>query len=531
MPSAPEVNPHRRLLLVVIDGLGAAPLRLALAEGHAPHIQTLIDAGARFDDAISPFPSLTPVCLATIITGVGPDRHRIPSLGWYDRGRDRFVEYGSSFAAASVEGTWRGVQDVVVDLNHLHLAEDPPTLFERVQDAGKRAASINYLVSRGRTRHTMKHNYGPARAVGKAVGVTSIYGPDHLYFGELYGSLKPLLPQVGFKRPKDWGGGHIARYLMRNTGVEFVVLYLGEHDHKSHQLGPDSTQQAISVADRALGRAMSSLGGTEAFLDQFAVVLCADHGQTHVHEHAALEDVFDDVTLFRGSRTSNARDCDLAVIGSNRVAMAYRTRQLHHNHARASEPGYIDGPNDRWIAERALECPANDLSIYADGGEFVVLGGGPGGGELRARRDPDGGQPTVRSRATGDDSDRWQVSGDLELLDLEIDPDDGGVLRFGDYPDALQRIASALGCVNTGDVLFSSKPGWEFHDIGGKAHSGGSHGSLHRTDSTAPLISIGLEGATPDHLGTVRLTDIAALATSHLGIDVPIAAGVARSGS
>ncbi|MBC7461627.1 MAG: alkaline phosphatase family protein, partial [Thermoleophilia bacterium] len=467
-----------------------------------------------------------PVCLASIITGTGPDQHRIPSLGWYDRGRDRFVEYGSSFAAAAVEGTWRGVQDVMVDLNHQHLAESTSTLFEVVQDSGKRAASINYLVSRGRTRHNIKHNYGPMRAFANSAKVSSAYGPDHMYLGELYGSLKPLLPQVGFKRPKDWGGGHIARYLMRNTGVEFVVLYLGEHDHKSHMLGPDATQQAINVADRALGKAMSSLGGIEPFLEKFAVLICADHGQTRVHEHAAIEDVFDDVTLFRGSRTSVARDCDLAIVGSNRVAMAYRTRQLHHGHARASEPGYMDGPSDRWIAERGLESPANDLSIFREGDEYVVLGGGPGGGELRAHRDPTSGRPTLRSRMTDDPMDRWAVSGDRDLLDLG---DDEGVLTYRNYPDALLRISSALRCVNTGDVLFSSKPGWEFHDIGGTSHAGGSHGSLHVSDSTAPLLSIGLEGATPEGLGTVRLTDIAGLVTSHLGIGAAMGSGAVHS--
>ncbi|MCW2927882.1 MAG: type phosphodiesterase/nucleotide pyrophosphatase, partial [Thermoleophilia bacterium] len=84
---ADSASEHKRLLLVVIDGLGSDPLRRALAAGHAPNIQALIDHGARFDDAISPFPSLTPVCLASIITGTGPGEHRIPSLGWYDRGK------------------------------------------------------------------------------------------------------------------------------------------------------------------------------------------------------------------------------------------------------------------------------------------------------------------------------------------------------------------------------------------------------------------------------------------------------------
>jgi hypothetical protein len=504
----------RRLLLVVIDGLGSDPLRRAIADGHAPNIRALIDAGARFDDAISPFPSLTPVCLASIITGAGPDRHRIPSLGWYDRGKDRFIEYGSSFAAAAVEGTWRGVQDVVLDLNHMHLAEDPPTLFERVQDSGMRAASINYLVSRGRTRHTIKHDYGPVRRAAKRVGVHSLYGPDHLYFGELYGSLRPILPQVGFKRPRDWGGGHIARWLMRNTGVEFVLLYLGQHDVASHKAGPDSTQHAIRVADRALGRAMGSLGGIDEFLARFAVMLCADHGQTPVTRHAALEDVFDDVQLYRGRKSDGpaASDCELAVIGSNRVAMVYRTKQRHHGHK--EDHGE---PADRWIAQRACESEATDLAVFIDDGELIVLNGD--GGELRARRDA-GGTPTLRCALGRDDADRWSIGGDRELLDLTLDD---GVLRYGAYPDALQRIDSAVGCVNTGDVLVSAVPGFEFTDIGGSAHTGGSHGSLHATDSTAPLLSIGLDGATPDGLGTVRLTDIVPLATAHLGLGARVA--------
>lgn len=509
----------RRLLLVVIDGLGSDPLRRALAEGHAPNIQSLLDAGARFDDAISPYPSLTPVCLASIITGAGPDRHRIPSLGWYSRGKGRFIEYGSSFAAAAVEGTWRGVQNVVLDLNHVHLSEHTPTLFEQVQDAGQRAASINYLVSRGRTRHSIKHDYGPVRHVAKRIGVHSLYGPDHLYFGELYGSARPLLPQIGFKRPLDWGGGHIARWLMRNTGVEFVLLYLGQHDVASHRAGPDSTQQAIRVADRALGRAIGSLGGLEPFLERFAVVLCADHGQTRVDRHASLEDVFGDVRLYRGAKaTPDASACDLAVIASNRVAMIYRTRQPHHG------VGRHDEPSNEWIAARACTSPGSDLAAYGEEGWVVVVD--RAGRRLRARRDPDQGIPTLRSVLGHDARDRWVLEGEHAVLDLHVDD---GVIGYGDYPDALERLTAAIDCINTGDVIVSARPGWEFTDIGGSAHTGGSHGSLHVTDSTAPLITIGLAGdATPEGLGTVRLTDIAPCIASHLGLGVASMAAGAR---
>jgi hypothetical protein len=245
-------------------------------------------------------------------------------------------------------------------------------------------------------------------------------------------------------------------------------------------------------------------------------MLCADHGQTHVEQHGALEEVFDDVKLSRGrSATPDASACDLAVIGSNRVAMVYRTKQKHHGHK--EDHGT---PEDRWIANRACESPAADLAIFEDDGEIVVLNGG--GGELRARRDVEHGTPTLRSAIGADDRDRWIIGGDRELLDLQLDD---GVLGYRDYPDALNRIESAVRCVNTGDVLVSATPGWEFTDIGGSAHRGGSHGSLHRIDSTAPLISIGIEGgASAEGLGTARLTDIVPLAMSHLGLGAGVPA-------
>jgi hypothetical protein len=154
-----------------------------------------------------------------------------------------------------------------------------------------------------------------------------------------------------------------------------------------------------------------------------------------------------------------------------------------------------------------------DIAAFVDDGELIVVNGQ--GGELRARPARDG-VPTVRAALTSSERDRWEIGGDLELLDIEHTD---GVLTYGDYPDALMRLWWATACVNTGDVLVSAKAGWEFRDIGGSAHAGGSHGSLHVTDSTAPLISIGFdEPAHIDGLGTIRLTDIAPMIGAHLGL-------------
>ena len=142
----------KKLILAVIDGLGPALLDEAIAAGRAPTLARLQEVGERTDACASTFPSLTPVCLSTLITGMHPAGTRIPSMTWYHRGEGRFVEYGSSFSATLVEGSHAAVNDSVMNLNHLHLSHAETTLFEMVEDAGLVAAGGDGGQAHGRQR-------------------------------------------------------------------------------------------------------------------------------------------------------------------------------------------------------------------------------------------------------------------------------------------------------------------------------------------------------------------------------------------
>ena len=63
------------------------------------------------------FPSVTPVCSASIATGAGPDRHQIPSMNWYHRDEERYVEYGTSFRASQAFGFKRSLTDTIYNMN------------------------------------------------------------------------------------------------------------------------------------------------------------------------------------------------------------------------------------------------------------------------------------------------------------------------------------------------------------------------------------------------------------------------------
>ena len=104
-------------------------------------------------DCVAAFPSVTPVCAASIVTGVGQDEHLIPAMNWYHREEDRYVEYGSSFRAAQRFGIARQLTDTVYNMNRAHLSRGHADRVRALDDADVRTAGTTYLMYRGRHRH------------------------------------------------------------------------------------------------------------------------------------------------------------------------------------------------------------------------------------------------------------------------------------------------------------------------------------------------------------------------------------------
>src|SRR5437588_6293042 len=138
-------------------------LERAIAVGRAPALAQVMDRGVYVDDCVAVFPSVTPVCAATITTGVGPDRHRIPSMNWYHREEARYVEYGSSFSASRQFGVLRSLTDTVYRMNAEHLSTGVETVYESLDDAGLRTAGTTYLIYRGRHQHEVSNETGHPR--------------------------------------------------------------------------------------------------------------------------------------------------------------------------------------------------------------------------------------------------------------------------------------------------------------------------------------------------------------------------------
>ncbi|HEY2326577.1 MAG TPA: alkaline phosphatase family protein [Gaiellaceae bacterium] len=401
------------VVLVVIDGLTPSMLEAT----NTPALRFLLDHG-EYRRAASTFPSLTPVCLASIATGAHGDAHEIPHLVWWYRKEQRIVEYGSSFGAVRAAGLARSIRDTIIDLNAKHLGKNAETVFEALEREGLTTAAINITTYRGPHRH-----------LATIPGVPPVYGPSRFFFYSLYESDRTGAPIAIRNRSLgsiDAYAAAVGRWLVTRDGFDLLVFYLPDYDYASHVTGPDVAHDALARSDAAIAALMEAAGGPDEFLDRYAIAVFSDHGQSKI-EHVAELDAG-----------------EALVTASNRAAMVY-----------------TDDP--RTVATRLATQPAAGLVLFRENDQLVV------------RR--------------GNDED-------VTLLD--------------DLPDGRIRAEAALRNPNSGEVLVSAAPGWEFTDLAGRHHlGGGSHGSLEVADSEVPMLTVGL-GAPPS-----SITGVKALVTSH----------------
>jgi Type I phosphodiesterase / nucleotide pyrophosphatase len=512
--------PPPKLVLCVIDAMSPAMLERTIEAGAAPVLERLVQDGCYVRDCVAAFPSVTPVCAASIVTGTAQDEHHIPGMNWFHREERRYVEYGSSFRAAQRFGIARQLTDTVYNMNGAHLSRSTPTLFETLDDAGVRTAGTTYLMYRGRHLHEPQRDSALTRVAATLIR-HPVMGPRELFYADVFSS-RPTGCRSGLGMPgvRDRHSGCVSAYLVEHDLFDFLLLSLPDNDWYSHKRGPDAQVQSIGQADLQLARVMNAAGGVDEFLAEHAVVVMADHSQAPVDATIALQDELAELgvlgparpptRLGRGERPRSTgaagaaepeREPRIAACPSQRAAIVYALREIERDAMRAS------------VVTRALEIPGVDLVLWLERDahdaprEGVVAA--PGRGELRF-------SPGGRLRDQRGAS--WSVEGDLAALDASVH---GGRLLTPTYPDALARVWAALTCPTSGEVLLSAAPGFEFLDWGRQAHvGGGSHGSLHASDSLGALVMHGVSLPDPQP-AQWAIGDVASLVLAHFGVSTP----------
>ena len=350
----------KKLVLIVVDGMTPAAFERAVEGDRAPALSFLAEHGATAT-ATSVFPSLTPVCLSSIVTGAGPDVHQIPHLVWWHRQERRIVEYGSSFAALRAAGMAQSITDTIFNMNQRHLGADAVTVYEALEDAGLVAAAVNITCYRGRHRHLPTLPW-----VTKAA-----YGPKRFFYYSLFESDRTGAPLAVRNRAAgsiDEYAAAVGRWLVTRDGFDFFAYYLSDFDYASHAHGPVGADDvALARTDAAIGALFEAAGGPDAFLDRYAVILHSDHGQTDVARAARLE------TSLAGLED------EIVVTASNRAGQVYL---LPHARVDAGE-----------LARRLDGEPAVEVTLRREGDEAVARREGE---ELRFRPAADGWETSGR---------------------------------------------------------------------------------------------------------------------------------------
>ncbi len=494
-----------KLVLCVIDAMAPAMLEQAIASGAAPVLERLVAEGTYVPDCAAAFPSVTPVCAASIVTGRGQDEHHIPAMNWYHRGERRYVEYGSSFRAAQRFGITRQLTDTVYNMNRAHLAEATLTVFESLDDAAVRTAGTTYLMYRGRFRHEPQRDTALTR-VASTLMRHPVMGPRELFYADIFASRRTgCRSALGMPGVRDRHSGCVSAYLVEHDLFDFLLLSLPDNDWHSHKKGVDAQLSAIAQADLQLARVANAAGGLDRFLAEHAMIVMADHSQAPVTAAVALQDELAELGVLgparqtRSSARAEGVEERIAVCPSQRAAMVYALHEDERDAMRASVVAMslpLEGVDlVMWLERDAHDRPREGVIASPSHGELRFA---PGGG------------PLTDARGRG-----WRLEGALGVLGgFERD----GVFVTPDYPDALARVWSALLCPTSGEVLLSAAPGYEFLDWGRQAHvGGGSHGSLHASDSLGALVLHGVE--LPDPLPAQwAIRDVAALTRAHFGV-------------
>jgi hypothetical protein len=502
---------RKKLVLAVVDALSPDALDRAIDDGGAPILGELVRRGDYARDCVSTFPSLTPVAASAITTGLGPDEHLIPSMNWYHRGEERYVEYGSSFPATRAFGIFRSLQDTVYNMNLAHLTQRHRTIFEQLDDAGLRTACTTYLIYRGRFRHEPSADPRYRRLAEAAQFRHPVWGARELFYADLFDTQATgCSSTLGMPGQRDRHAGCVGAHIVERDLFDFLLLSLPDNDTYSHKRGPDAQPTSIAEADRALERVVHAAGGLDDFLARYAVIVMSDHSQSLVEQPVNLSSHLGDWRVLTPS-DSAPEEAELAVCPGARSAQVYVLDE---------------GRRERMLPKltrhlRGIE--GVDLTAWLEPG---ATGEGPvavvasAAAELRfapstddASASPAGPDALAASDRRGA---RWALAGDRTVLDLS--PDGDGALVSAEYPDALGRLWSALACPRAGDVLLSATPSYEFVDWGGSHHrDGGSHGSLHRCDSLGVLLTCGVEGLAPDR-PQPHLRDVTPMIAAHFGL-------------
>jgi predicted AlkP superfamily pyrophosphatase or phosphodiesterase len=482
MPSPQQTGSqsHPKVILLVIDSLMDKSLKKAIEEGKAPALEFLKKNGQYSTDLVSSYPTMSVTIDSSIITGTYPDQHKIPGLVWFNDKERRIITYGNGLFEILKLGVSDFAWNGLYAFNNQDLSSNVKTIHEDLDDAGLKTASINALIYRGNYPHTLKVP-GFISAVTNLPGEIKTMGPEMLSLGVFSKKNQEnhhIVNRIGLN---DSFAAEELKYLLKNNTLpSFTILYLPENDFTVHRKGP-SAIKGIEDADKQLQNVLNSFPDWNDALDDIVWVIMGDSNQSFVksNKKEALIDLrkeLSDYNILELGEAVRAKD-EIVITANERMAYLYTLKediQLRQMAKKLQKESRIS-----WIAWKDNEG-INVISPDHQG-ELSFQPGGPYKDKYQQS---------------------WSVKGNKDILDLKMKDNK---ISYGHYPDALARLYGAAESQKGSFLITDAKPGYEFIGESSPEHSGGgAHGSMHKVDSTVPLIVSG----TNKSIENLRIVDL-----------------------
>ena len=434
-------------------------------------------------------------------------------MNWYHRAERRYVEYGSSFEATRAFGLFRSLYDTVYNMNMAHLSDEVETVFETLGDHGVRTACTPFLIYRGRTRHEMGLEGLLRRVALAATFRHATWGPDELFYGELYSSRRvPCRPTLARPGTRDEYSACCGRELVADDLYDFLLVLASRQRLPLAQVRPRRPARVDRARRRGVRRARRRRRRPGALPGRSR----RDRGRRPRPDRGRAP--------ARARRGARLRVADPAAQSkrsgecrARRLPDLPRRRRLRALRRTPRRARPRRGPRDGCGTSRGSTCSPGSSTT-----EPRSCGAAP-----TARRRP-------ASRPWSSARGRCCASGPAPRSRTGAAPAGGsrasprrsratvadGRFESTAYPDALARLWAALVAPHAGEILISAEPGYEFVDWGGVTHCpGGSHGSLDAGDSLGPLLLCGLEPGIETLREQWAIRDVAGLVLGHFGLE------------
>src|SRR3982074_2316102 len=204
-----------------------------------------------------------------------------------------------------------------------HLSRRTPTLCALLDDNDVRPRGRSCWVSRWPRRHEATGETALARLVAATLFRHAVWGPRELFYADLFASRETgCKSQLGLPGARDDHAGCVGAFLIEHDLCNFLLLSLPDNDTHSHRAGPEGQVDSLALADQQLARVVDAGGGLDAFLEEYALIVMADHSHSDISARISLQAGFGDLRVL-GPNDPKPEEAQVALCPGWRSALVY----------------------------------------------------------------------------------------------------------------------------------------------------------------------------------------------------------------